>query len=119
MLPPAPTATILSNPPTPATCATKTGTPKWADDWVRKWRQRDYQAPVLHRGRLIASARAQDWKQLAEMLSYIQSKDRNEVAAVSLIRLLRACPDERKWPALIAAMNDPSPLVRSAAAAGL
>ena len=29
------------------------------------------------------------------------------------------CPDERKWPALLAALDDPSPLVRSAAATEL
>ena len=119
MLPPAPAATIAFKSPNACNLCHKDKDAQWSDDWVRKWRQRDYQAPVLHRGRLIAAARRQDWKQLAEMLSYIQSKDRNEVAAVSLIRLLRACPDERKWPALIAVMNDPSPLVRSAAAAGL
>ena len=119
MLPPAPAATIAFKSPNACNLCHKDKDAQWSDGWVRKWRQRDYQAAVLVRGRLIEAARGQDWKLLPEILNYIQSKDRNKVVAVSLIRLLRACPDERKWPALIAVMNDPSPLLRAAAAAGL
>jgi len=53
------------------------------------------------------------------MLAYITSKDRDEIYAASLIRLLQACDDPFKWPAILKAMKDPSPLVRSAAAASL
>ena len=53
------------------------------------------------------------------MLSYITNKDRDQVYAASLLRLLMACHDEKKWPVFIKALNDPSPLVRAAAAEGL
>jgi hypothetical protein len=61
----------LSNPPTPVICAITDKTPQWADQWVRKWRKRDYQAVVLHRGALIQAARAGDWRRLPEMLDYM------------------------------------------------
>jgi tetratricopeptide (TPR) repeat protein len=91
----------------------------WADAQVRKWRPRDYQAPVLHRAQLIEAARGRDWSRLPEMLDYIVSPDRDEVFATSLIRLLAPCHDDRKWPALRQALKDPSPLVRGAAALAL
>jgi tetratricopeptide (TPR) repeat protein len=53
------------------------------------------------------------------MLAYVRDEGRNEVVATSLIRLLGASADERIASALLAAMKDPSPLVRSAAAEGL
>ncbi len=53
------------------------------------------------------------------MTAYVASEDREEVAAASLIRLLRSCPEDGKWPALIQATRDPSPLVRAAAAESL
>jgi tetratricopeptide (TPR) repeat protein len=75
---------------------------------------------VLDSAQLIDAARRQDWKLLDDMLGYIKRKDRDEVTATSLIRLLRVCESEQKWPALIEVLkDDPSPLVRSAAADGL
>jgi Tfp pilus assembly protein PilF len=56
---------------------------------------------------------------LPEILSYINSKERDEVYASSLIRLIRASRDAVKWPSILAAMKDPSPLVRGAAAEAL
>jgi tetratricopeptide (TPR) repeat protein len=53
------------------------------------------------------------------MLEYIVSEERDEIFATSLIRLLENCPDEAKWPAIIQATRDSSPLVRAAAASGL
>jgi tetratricopeptide (TPR) repeat protein len=50
------------------------------------------------------------------MLEYIQSNDRDEVFAASLIRLMMSSPDERITPVLLTALKDPSPLVRAAAA---
>jgi tetratricopeptide (TPR) repeat protein len=90
----------------------------WADNFVRKWRTRDYQSPVIHVSGLIEAGRTRDWNRLEEMLTYVTSKDRDQVYAASLIRLLMACHDKKKWPVLIKALNDPSPLVRSAAAEG-
>ena len=53
------------------------------------------------------------------MLAYIQTKDRDEVFATSLIRLMRMSSDERIAPVLLIAVKDPSPLVRSAAVEAL
>lgn len=58
-----------------------------------------------------------DERQEENILGYISRPDRDEVAATSLIRLLRGSDSEKKWPVIIAALqNDPSPLVRAAAA---
>jgi tetratricopeptide (TPR) repeat protein len=86
---------------------------------VRKWRTRDYQAPIIYRAGLIDAARRRDWSHLPQILSYLTQKDRDEVCAVSLIRLLRACGDEKKWPVILKMTGDPSPLVRAAAAESL
>lgn len=88
----------------------------WSDRWVRQWRKSDYQAPVLHRASLIDAARKRDWKKLPAMLEYLERKDHEAVFAASLIRLLRPCDDDRKWPSLVRTLSDPSPLVRASAA---
>jgi len=119
MLPPAPAATIAFKSPNACNLCHKDKYPAWSDKWVRKWRKRDYQAPVLHRAGLIDAARKWDWKKLLDMLDYIASKDRDEIYATSLIRLLGACEDPVKWPAILKAAKDPSPLVRGAAAESL
>jgi tetratricopeptide (TPR) repeat protein len=119
MLPPAPTMTILLKSPNACNLCHKDQDAQWADNWVRKWRNRDYQAPVLYRAGLIDAARKQDWSRLPEMLRYITAKNRDEIVAASLLRLLQGCRREDKWPAIIQALRDPSPLVRSAAASAL
>ena len=119
MLPPTPAATIAFKSPNACNLCHKDKDAAWADKWVRQWRKRDYQAPILHRASLIDAARKRDWKRLPEMLAYLESKDRDEIYATSLIRLLRSCEDPKKWPAIIKAMKDPSPLVRGAAAESL
>jgi len=119
MLPPTPAATIEFKSPNACDRCHKDKTTQWSDKWVRKWRSRDYQARILHRAGLIDAAGKRDWKKLPEMLAYITSKDRDEVYATSLIRLLQACNHESKWPVILKALKDPSPLVRSAAAAAL
>ena len=43
----------------------------------------------------------------------------DEVYRTSLVRLLAGCEDPRKWPVLLGLLEDPSPLVRSSAAAAL
>jgi tetratricopeptide (TPR) repeat protein len=119
MRPPAPAATIAFKSPNACNGCHKDKSPEWADGWVRKWRARDYQAVILERGNLIKSARERDWKQLPQMLEAIAAKDRDEVLAASLIRLLRASQDTRIPKTLEAALKDPSPLVRSSAAESL
>ena len=115
MLPPTPAATVAFQSPNACNLCHKDKDAAWADQWVRKWRKRDYQAPVLHRAGLIEAARKRDWTNLQGMLDYITNKDRDQIYVASLIRLLGACEDPIKWPAIKKAAKDPSPLVRSAA----
>jgi tetratricopeptide (TPR) repeat protein len=119
MLPPTPAATIAFKSPNACNGCHKDKTPQWADETVRKWRKRDYQAGVLHRAALVNAARTRDWSKLPEMLDYVTSKDRDEVFAASLIRLSRVSGDPRIVPVLFKAVKDPSPLVRATAAEAL
>lgn len=119
MLPPAPAASIKFGSPNACNLCHKDKDAAWADQNVRQWRTRDYQAPVLHRAGLIEAARKRDWQKLPEMLAYISSKERDAVFAASLIRLTMAAPDERVRSTLLQAIQDPSPLVRAAAAEAL
>lgn len=115
MLPPMPSASLKFGSPNACNNCHKDKDAAWADQQVRGWYQRDYQAKRLHRAGLIEAARKRDWSRLSEMLEYITSKDRDEVAATSLVRLLRSCPGERKEASILKAAKDDSPLVRAAA----
>jgi tetratricopeptide (TPR) repeat protein len=124
MRPPMPAATIAHKSPNACNVCHKDQLhenhgPEWADEWVRKWYPRDYQAEPLRRAALIDAARKADWKRLPEMLTDVQGQRGDEIYRNSLVRLLRNCPNPRKWPVLIAALKDGSPLVRSNAAAAL
>lgn len=119
MLPPTPAATLRFKSPNACNVCHDDQDAAWSDKYVREWHERDYQAPVLHRAGLIDMARKRNWSQLPEILRYIGSRERDEVLATSLVRLLQACPENRKWPGLLGALKDPSPLVRSAAATAL
>ena len=119
MRPPMPAASIAFKSPNACNICHKDKDARWADEYVRKWRTRDYQSPVIQVSALIEAGRKRDWNRLEEMLAYITSKDRDQSMRLLLIRLLIACHNEKKWPVLIKALNDPSPLVRAAAAEGL
>ncbi len=119
MLPPAPAATLAYQSPNACNLCHADQDAAWADRYVREWRTRDYQAPVLKRAALVDAARKRDWSRLPDMLSYVAEKGRDEVVATSLIRMVPASGDPRIVPVLIEATRDPSPLVRSAAAAAL
>jgi len=119
MLPPTPSATIAYKSPNACNLCHTDKDAAWADKYVREWRTRDYQAPVLKRAALIDGARKRDWKQLPSMLDYITGKDSDEVFATSLIRMVTTSGDPSIAPVLIKAVKDPSPLVRSAAADAL
>ncbi len=119
MLPPTPAATLAFESPNACNLCHHDKGVQWADEWVRKRQTRDYQASTLQRARLIEEARKKDWSRLDEMLQFIAGKERDEVTAASLIRLLTLCEDERKWPALLGALKDESPLIRASAAQGL
>jgi tetratricopeptide (TPR) repeat protein len=119
MRPPMPAATLAFKSPNACNLCHTDQDAAWADRYVREWRSRDYQAPVLQVAGLVDAARRQEWTRLAEMLAYLTRPDRDEVFATALIRLVRAGEDARKWPALVQALRDPSPLVRGAAAEAL
>lgn len=116
MRPPTPAATLVYGSPNACNICHGDQDASWSDQYVRKWRARDFQAPILHRAGLIAAAREGDWTRLEEMLTFVTDKEQNEVFRASLIRLLRSCQEERKGPVFIEMLSDPSPLVRAAAA---
>ncbi len=117
MRPPSPAATIEFKSPNACNMCHADEDAAWADKHVRQWYNRDYQEEILDRGRLIDEARTQNWANLDKILQYIGGKDRDEIFAVSLIRLLRTCDSQKKWPVIIKALSDdPSPLVRAGAA---
>ena len=114
MQPPAPAASRLYNSPNACTLCHLDKDAAWADTLVRQWRSRDYQAPILRRAALVAAARTRDWKKLSEILDYLQSNERDDVVAASLIRLLSAVSDGRIPPVLQKLAEDASPLIRAA-----
>ncbi|MHC4238542.1 MAG: tetratricopeptide repeat protein [Planctomycetota bacterium] len=117
MRPPMPAATVKFKSPNACNICHTNEDAAWSDTWVRKWRKRDYQKETLEAAGLIDAARKQDWSRLSDMLAYIGHRDRDEVFTTSLIRLVRSCDSDKKWPVVIKALNeDSSPLVRAAAA---
>ncbi len=117
---PAPAATLAFESPNACNLCHTEEDAAWADKYVRQWYNRDYQKKILDQAHLIDKARKQDWVHLDGILQYIGEKDRDEVVAASLIRLLRSCDSEKKWPGIIKALKeDPSPLVRASAAEAL
>ena len=116
---PTPAATIAYKSPNACNQCHADHDAPWADQWVRKWYPRDYQAEPLRRAALLDAARKNEWKRLPEMLADAQNKQVDEIYRNSLVRLLRSCTDPKKWPVLIAALEDGSPLVRASAAAAL
>jgi len=119
MRPPAPSLTLEHGSPNACNICHTDRDADWADNHVRAWRERDFQAPMLDRADLVVEARRRDWTRLDVMLASITADGRDEILATSLIRLLEACPDPRKVPAFVEALDGPSPLVRAAAAVGL
>jgi tetratricopeptide (TPR) repeat protein len=119
MKPPTPAATLAFESPNACNLCHADRDAAWADRLVRQWRERDYQAPVLRRAALIDAARKQDWRQLPEMLERLTSNEEDAVWITSMIRLLRSCPDEDKWAAVLGLLDHRSPMVRAAAAESL
>ncbi len=119
MLPPTPAATIAYQSPNACNLCHRDQDAGWADQIVRQWRSRDYQAPVLERAALIDAARKRDWTRLPEMIAYIGDPGHDAVFAASLIRLIPPAQDQRLQEALLGAAKDPSPLVRGAAVQAL
>jgi Tfp pilus assembly protein PilF len=119
MRPPTPATTIAYKSPNACNLCHTNKDAAWSDKYVREWRKRDYQKPVLERAALLAAARKQDWKKLPDILAYFSRPDHEEVQTVSLVRLLADCTAEDKWPALRNLLNDPSPWVRASVAEAL
>ena len=115
MRPPTPAATIAFGSPNACNLCHADKDEAWADRLVREWHKEDYQAPVLQQAGLIAAARKGDWTKLPDMVASLNRSDREEIWTASLLRLLRACDNETKWPALLSCLKDRSPLVRAAA----
>ena len=117
MRPPAPAATLAFESPNACNLCHTDEDAAWADNHVRRWYGGGHQKKMVDQGRLIDEARRGNWANLDRILKYIGSKDRDEIFAVSLIRLLRSCNSPNKWPGIIKALKeDSSPLVRAAAA---
>jgi tetratricopeptide (TPR) repeat protein len=119
MRPPTPATTLLYNSPNACNLCHTNQTAAWADKFVREWRPRDYQKPVLEHAALIAAARKQDWQKLPDILAYLSRTNREEIQTAALIRLLVNCPADEQWPVLRRLITDPSPLVRASAAEAL
>jgi tetratricopeptide (TPR) repeat protein len=119
LLPPVPASTITFKSPNACNNCHTDKDARWANENVRKWRNRDYQAPFMYRAGLVDAARKRDWSKLPDIGAYLKGSDCDEIFAVSIIRLLYPCSRQGKWPIILEAMNDPSPLVRSAAAEAL
>ncbi|MCD6176181.1 MAG: tetratricopeptide repeat protein [Planctomycetes bacterium] len=117
MRPPMPSATIQFQSPNACNICHQDEDAKWADGHVRQWHKEDYQKPTLETAALIDQARKGNWKNLSRMLTYLQQKDKDEIFANSLIRLLQSNNDPRIAVVLTDLLkNDPSPLIRSSAA---
>ncbi len=119
MLPPTPATTIAFKSPNACNLCHADKDAAWSDARVRKWYPRDYQARVMERASLLDAARKGDWKRLPEMLGKIANQQEDAIYRASLVRLVRGCQDESKWPVLLKALDDTSPLVRSSAASAL
>jgi len=116
MRPPMPSATIEFKSPNACNICHDDMSPEWANKFVKEWRDRDYQAPVLYNAGLINAAREQNWSNPDKMLEALDSNRMDAVFTTSLIRLLAGCESEEKWPSIEKQLNHKSPLVRSAAA---
>jgi tetratricopeptide (TPR) repeat protein len=120
MRPPVPAATEAFGSPNACNICHQDQSPAWAERWTRRWLGKSHYAEeVLRRGRLVEAARKGDFEREDEMLAEILGQGRDEVLAVSLIRLLRPHESEAKRAALLQALQDGSPLVRGAAAEAL
>lgn len=121
MRPPMPAATLAFGSPNACNLCHTNQSPAWADQLVRDWHKGkpDYQAATLRLGGLIAAARKRDWSKLPDMVQYLSNPRRGEIWAASLLQLLAGCEDGAKWQGIQACLNDPSPMVRAAAAQAL
>ena len=118
MRPPTPATSIEFGSPNACNLCHQDKQPAWANDWVRKWYQHDYQSPVVRRARLLDAARKNHWQELPAMLREVAAAG-DQVWKTAMVRSLQHAEDPAKWPLFRQLLRDPSPLVRSSAATGL
>ena len=119
MRPPRPAATLAFQSPNACNICHSGQSAEWANRWVVDWHGPASQDLYLEPAMLVDAGRRRDWKRIDEMLAYLGAEGSDPVFATSLIRLLRACPDDRKWEVLLSSIDNPSPLVRASAAEAL
>lgn len=116
MRPPAPLATKEFGSPNSCNICHDDKTPDWANQHLVEWNKTKHQEELLVRGRLMRQARDNNWKQLDQMLAFVDDGKFDEVFTNSMIRLLQECEDTKKWPTIYRALKHESPLVRASAA---
>ena len=120
MRPPMPAATLKYKSPNACNLCHTDRDAIWADKHVRQWHEEGYQKKTLQVADLIDAARKGQWDQLDKMLAYLKLKDRDEIFANSLVRLLRSCRNPKIQPVFVQLLeNDPSPLIRGSVADSL
>ncbi len=119
MLPPTPATTRAFKSPNACNLCHADKDAAWAEELVRKWYSRDYQAPVVKRADLLDAARHDRWDELPAMLATLDAPVTDAVWKASMLTLLQGATSPAKWPAFVKSLGDPSPLVRSRAATAL
>jgi tetratricopeptide (TPR) repeat protein len=117
--PPMPEATIRFSSPNACNMCHTDKTPQWANNVVKKRKNGNYQNETIAWATLLNSARKDDWRRLDDMLQIIRKNELNQVVVASFVRVLDRCAKPEKWPVIIEALQNPSPLVRASAANGL
>lgn len=117
MRPPVPAATLKYKSPNACNLCHEDKDAAWAQKQVTDWGMTARQGPYLQLAEYVDQARRGNWKQLDSILDYVQTPERDEIIAGSLLRLLRTCASPKKWPVLISVLeNDHLPFVRTCAA---
>jgi tetratricopeptide (TPR) repeat protein len=119
MRPPMPSLTKQTGSPNACNVCHTDKSADWADEYVRKWRSRDFQASTAEWAQLVGDARKRDWTRVEQMVKYVTSPNREEMVANSLIRLMRSCDSASCTGAFKQAIFDRSPVIRSSAAESL
>lgn len=120
MRPPVPAATLKYKSDNACNFCHQDQDAAWAQQQVTQWGMATRQEQYLQLAGYVDQARRQNWEHLDHILAYVQRTDRDEVVTGSLIRLLRACESDKKWPVLVKVLeSDPSPFVRATAVAAL
>jgi len=119
MRPPSPEASRLYGSKSACVICHKNKKEEWAAGFVNKWHPNStWRKRIVYQGTLIDAARKSDWKQLPEMLKFIQAPESDAIMITSLIRLIQVDPNVASWaPAFRKMIEHQSPLVRGAAAA--